>query len=415
MRLCIVTAEYAGVSSYTGGIGVQYADLAPELVRQGHDVHVVARGDGSSRVEHVDGVIVHLLAMAGVSGPLSDSRDLVGRSLAVDRLLRDIGPFDVLESADWQAECWSYSKRHTSGPLVTALHGSMLQRHLSSMSGLRKSSVAMRTVVQQRMEREQARRSDLLIAPTREALDEAVAGWRFAPGSGQVVPNMVDTARVRSLAERPTRVELPSGGPVVGYFGRLEVVKGVHILGEAMREVWTRWPSASLVLIGRDGRWKKSRMSERVRELAGSNADRVHLLDNLPHEQLFSVLSHVDVVALPSLWESFGNTAVEALAIGKPLVASDLGAFREYFESGQHGLSVPPGDAAALARALDRLIADPELAARCGEAGRTAADSFAVDAVSRLHAQTLARVAGRAARPALDGRAPATRLAQPIA
>jgi glycosyltransferase involved in cell wall biosynthesis len=78
----------------------------------------------------------------------------------------------------------------------------------------------------------------------------------------------------------------------------------------------------------------------------------------------------MDVFAMPSIWEGFGLVLLEAMAAGRPIVASRVATIPEVVLDGETGLLVPAGDPLALADALARLAADPDLASQFGEAGR---------------------------------------------
>jgi glycosyltransferase involved in cell wall biosynthesis len=126
---------------------------------------------------------------------------------------------------------------------------------------------------------------------------------------------------------------------------------------------------------------------------------RVRLLGHC--EQAAPFLAALDVLALPSFHEGFPNAVLEAMAAGLPVVASAVGGVPEQVLDGQTGLLVPPGDDAALARALARLFSDPPWAARLGCAGRDrVARQFTLQAMASrteaLYASLLAekRLAG---------------------
>jgi 2-deoxystreptamine N-acetyl-D-glucosaminyltransferase/2-deoxystreptamine glucosyltransferase len=89
------------------------------------------------------------------------------------------------------------------------------------------------------------------------------------------------------------------------------------------------------------------------------------------------VLAALDVLVLPSAYEEMGSVLVEAMAAGLPVVASAVGGIPEVVQDGVTGLLVPPGDADALAAALDRLVADPALRARLAAGARAHARRYA--------------------------------------
>jgi len=142
---------------------------------------------------------------------------------------------------------------------------------------------------------------------------------------------------------------------------RLVPEKGVHVAIAALQRARRPW---RLVVAG-DG----PELS-RLRELAAPLCDRVRFLGRVEPERLQSHVARATAVLAPSLWfETFGLTAIEAFAAGRPVVASRIGALPEIVVESA-GVCVPPGDANALAITLDVLAADPALGRRLGAAAR---------------------------------------------
>ena len=114
-----------------------------------------------------------------------------------------------------------------------------------------------------------------------------------------------------------------------------------------------------------------------------------------------ALLADLDLFVLPSLWEGFGLVLLEAMAAGRPVVASAVGPVPEVVADGETGLLVPPGDPEALARAVVRVLRHPNLAARLGRAGRARAEAhFGLDGmVARTDALYRELLAGRSVRP----------------
>ena len=376
MRLAIVTPEYAGVTAYTGGIGSQYAMMAPELVRQGHDVTVVTFSPNGPRSDERDGVRFELVSMpriVTIRPPVWAQRN----HAALTRL----GSPDVVLACEYGGGAWRYARGPRSAPLVSHLHSSTIQI-ASASHWLLRQRLLPATLMARVAERGQARHSDALLAPTRSILAWTRRLWGLPDVPAEVVPNVVEVARVRALGEGEPPAAFPSGGPVIAYFGRLETRKGVHILVRAMRDVWARVPDAQLALLGADNLWRGGTMSDHLRELVGASERRLHLLGPQPPERLFPALAAADVVALPSLWENFATAALETMALGRALVVTSGTGFDEFIQPDRDALMVPRGDASALAGALVRLLEEGELRNRLAVAAADAARSYDVAAVA---------------------------------
>jgi glycosyltransferase involved in cell wall biosynthesis len=94
--------------------------------------------------------------------------------------------------------------------------------------------------------------------------------------------------------------------------------------------------------------------------------DRLRFVGFVAHDRLPAVLAHADMLVLPSLYEELGTVLLEAMQAGLPVVASKTGGIPD----GVNGMFVPPGDPEALARAIDRLLADRDLACRLSEGAK---------------------------------------------
>jgi glycosyltransferase involved in cell wall biosynthesis len=223
--------------------------------------------------------------------------------------------------------------------------------------------------------------------------------------------NGVDVDRFRPAAERPPRT--------VFFAGRIAPDKGVHVLCDAFRAVRRRFPDAELVLVGPEApvpRDMQVALSDdplvrgldvfygrsylaALRERLGDDAGAVRFVGQVPVDEMPGRYDEATVVVLPSLEEGFGLPLVEAMAAGLPTVASRVGGMPEIVVGGETGFLVPPGDADALAEAIARVLADPELGRRLGAAGRVrAVERYSWDVIVEptvaLHRRLLALSAG---------------------
>jgi glycosyltransferase involved in cell wall biosynthesis len=158
-------------------------------------------------------------------------------------------------------------------------------------------------------------------------------------------------------AERRSRVRaslgIPYSAPLLINVGRQEYPKGQRHLLEAMARLAGLAPDAVLLIAGREGN-RTPELQRLHRELG--LGERVRFLGH--RADVPDLLAASDVFVFPSLFEGLGGAVIEAMALGLPVVASDIPALREVVESGRSGDLVPVGDAAALAERLDALLTD---------------------------------------------------------
>ena len=195
---------------------------------------------------------------------------------------------------------------------------------------------------------------------------------QMAPGKpGQlreVIPYGFDpSAFAWTDAARARRAELAKathGRPVIFTVGRHVYYKGFDVLIRALRSV-----DADLWIGGRGPLTESFRNAAREAGVA----DRVRFLGFVPDDELVAYYDACDVFCMPSTEraEQFGLVQLEAMHLGKPVVATRLGTGVEYVTlDGVTGLLAAPGDEAGLAQAIARLLADPALRARLGNAGQ---------------------------------------------
>lgn len=212
-----------------------------------------------------------------------------------------------------------------------------------------------------------------------------------------VVPNFVDEASFDAPVPRRAplldELRIPVDARVVGVVARLDPIKEHGTLLRAAAMLRTRWPSLHVVIVG-DG---ESRGSLEQMCAALGIADRVHFAGYRPN---IPNLNHAfDVAVLCSRSEGFPNTIVEAMAAGRPVVASQVGGIADAVIHGRTGLLVPAGDALAFAAAIATFLSNRDLAERMGDAGRRRArmEFDASSAIARLEAlyESLVAPSGR--------------------
>ncbi len=230
------------------------------------------------------------------------------------------------------------------------------------------------------------------VLPSRDFAQRVGTGAILQTSSAVIgVSGFVATAASRMLHLPKKRVfviyngvndpPLPSGRarsdePLLAAVGRLAREKGFDVLVDALSSV----PRCRLVFVG-DGP-ERSHLEARVRDLGLTG--RVEFLGQV--ERPWTSVCSPDLLVLPSRSEGMGLVLVEAMLAGIPVIATRVGGIPEIVLEGETGLLVPPDDASALARAIERLTSDPEKRRRMGERSRShATGRFTVEGMAKKY------------------------------
>jgi glycosyltransferase involved in cell wall biosynthesis len=232
------------------------------------------------------------------------------------------------------------------------------------------------------------RRADRIIAISRAVGRFLVEVEGAAAEKVEVIPYGLDAeAYERSAHPGIFRREIGARAePIVGFVGRLTRQKGVDVLLRAFADVEKRIPDARLVLAG-DGPDRPA-LAELARSLG---LRRVMFLGW--RGDIADIMADVSLLAVPSRWEGFGLVALEAMALGKPVVAARISALPEIVVPEETGLLVSSGSEVELAEALLSLISDSSRAGRMGQAGMARVRSvFPVERMAQRTAEIYRRV-----------------------
>ncbi|HSQ32341.1 MAG TPA: glycosyltransferase family 4 protein [Gemmatimonadaceae bacterium] len=206
----------------------------------------------------------------------------------------------------------------------------------------------------------------------------------------------VDPARFENRDGACIRARYAVGDrPVVGFVGRQDALKGVPTLIEAMGIVWRHLSDATLLIAGQTAH-REPIVSRMLAELPADDRAKVILIDDFADADAPSIFDACDVLALPSVEESFGMVMIEAWMCGKPVIGADIAPTRCVVDDGIDGLIAKPFDAADLAEKILDLLSDPEKRASFGKRGRAKAlERYTWDRVTDVWEATLQRAAAR--------------------
>jgi len=206
---------------------------------------------------------------------------------------------------------------------------------------------------------------------------------RIPAGNALVLPNAVDLKLFRPRSQPDPAAQLR-----VGFAGQWVPRKGIDHLLEAWRIVKSSRPAAELHLAGGAHLWKNTQATQLAEKTAAPvrqmEAQKLlHCVGAVPRSQMPQFWQSISVAVVPSLYEPFGLVALEAMACGVPVIATDVGGLREIVVQDESGILVPPGDAAALARAMMELLNDEPRRLRLARGARRRAECFSLDRRSR--------------------------------
>lgn len=356
----------------TGGMNVYVRELSRELGRMGVAVDVFTRSQNSAvprlvelgeraRVIHVRAGPEAPLERAHVHAHLEEFLDGVEAWRARHGLA-----YDLIHAHYWLSGAVALGLRARWGvPVVQMFHTlGRLKNAAVRWPGEREPALRLRE------ESRLAASVDRVVAATPFERRHLIRRCGLSPDRVVVVPCGVDTELFRPGLQEQARATLGLGpDPLVLYVGRIAPVKGLDTLLEAMARLPD--PRARLLVVGGEADEPRDGHEARLRRHAAGLGlgERARFVGSQPQERLRAYYVAADVTVLPSYYESFGMVALEAMACGRPVVASRVGGLLTTVRHGVTGFLVPDGDSGALARCLTTVLADPALRQRLGRQG----------------------------------------------
>lgn len=339
LRIAFATPEYVTEDYYDGGLANYVHRVATALAGMGHDIHVLTlSGTDDAEFAH-DGVTVHRIK----------SRRRWSRldfSINVYRALKRIDsqqPLHLVQFPNYSC-CGVVSMCRLRIPYV--LRASSYQPALNDAAGVTRT---LKVRMVEGLEALQFRLSRHVYAPS-HTLQRTLTEEARLPHV-----RVIRTPFYLETLDWDTSVHdrFLKGKPYVLFFGRFQLHKGFHTLARALPRVLTRYPDACAALVGRDmaSRLAPS-MAGYARAQCGDAADRIVVLDKLPHRQLYPVIAGARLVVLPSLIENLPNAGLEAMALGRAVIGTRGTGFEELITDEETGFLVTPNNPDALAETM---------------------------------------------------------------
>ena len=359
MRLLFISWEYP--PHVVGGIGKHVAELVPAFVALADESNAPFQLDlltphsgNAPAVEKLsEAVTVYRVETPSVNpldlfnSVIDNNRYLVTKA----RELHNSNPYSLIHVHEWlTASAGIELKQAWKVPLIATIHATERGRHHSHVPNETSREI-------NQLEWQVCFEAWRLIVCSSYMAGELARFFDVPLDKVTLIPNGVDVTPFESCsAERMRELKTryaPHGEKLLFYIGRITPEKGVQVLLQALPSIREKYPNVRLLVAGRNS----EQMQPLVDELGiGEAVDLLGFIDSETRECLYR---SVDAAVFPSLYEPFGIVALEAMAAGCNVIASDAGGLNEVVDHRRTGLTVRANDAQSIVWAVDQLFSDP--------------------------------------------------------
>ncbi len=342
----------------TGGMSVYIRELASELGKQGHLVDVYTRVHDPKDPQIMNlgqnAQLIHLRAGEEEINKLAMYSYLPDFACNLENFRKDNGRrYDLVFSHYWLSG-WvgKYLQRWWDVPHIIMFH---TLGAVKNTFGIGEDEAELRIET----ERDLARNCHRIITPTKREKEDLILHYNAPPERIGIVPCGVNLELFQPVDKKSARQKLGfTDDKIILFVGRIDPLKGIDQLIKAM----TYLPNAQglrLLIIGGDeySQYEIGQLQKLCRDL--KLQDSVTFLGLIKHEQMPYFYSAADVCVVPSYYESFGLVALESLACGTPVVATDVGDLRSVILEGETGYVVGENTPTLLADKVSLLLSKP--------------------------------------------------------
>ncbi len=209
--------------------------------------------------------------------------------------------------------------------------------------------------------------TDKIVAVSESIKKDIVRYDKIDPSKILVIPNGVDTERFNpegNFANIKEEFLIKDNDIVIGFVGRIVPAKGLEYLIDTLSYLKEEFKNLKLLIIG------EGSLVDGLKEKSKENNVNDSVIFTGRRRDIPDILSCIDIFVMPSIAEGLPNALLEAMAMGKPIVATEVGGIPEVIKNGSNGQLVPPRDPGALAMAIKEFIGNGQLATKMGQAAR---------------------------------------------
>ena len=352
MNIGILTWEFP--PRIVGGIARHCNGLARALAHNGHNVHVVTLDfPGAPIYEEINGIKVYRASTElGHPNFLTWAflfNHFLEKKLAVVSRKVD---FDVVHVHDWLTGFAGISFKHQmQKPLVSTIHGTEIGRAqgLHNPDSLTIDGIEWWTTYE----------ANKIIVTSASMKAEIQGHFHLPPEKIEIVPNGIDTKRYNASVDQSAvkgRYGVHPDEKLVLCVGRLVPQKGIEYLIRAVPQIARRYPNSKFIIVGEG--WLRGHLEYIARSTG--HQWKITFTGWIPDQELVALLNSADALVVPSIYEPFGIVALEGMAAGVPVVASDVGGLAEIVEHEHTGILAYSRSPESIAWAVGRVLSDPD-------------------------------------------------------
>jgi len=337
-----------------GGIARHCEGLAKALVQQNHEVHLFTLDfPGSPNYEEMDGVKVYR-ASTELGHPNFLTWVLLFNHFLTKRMadVTQSIDFDVMHVHDWLAAFSGISFKHyLKKPMVLTVHSTEVGRAqgLHSPDSFSINGIEWWAMYE----------ANRVIVCSQSMKNEICGHFNLPLDKVDVIPNAIDATKYQTSVDRGSvrqRYGVGYGEKLILCVGRLVPQKGIEYFIRAIPHIAKRYPEAKFIIVGEG--WSRDILEAEARA-SGQNR-KIQFTGFASDQEVISLMTSADVLVVPSVYEPFGIVALEGMATGVPVVASQVGGLSEVIEHDRTGLFVFPRSPESIAWGIDRVLSDPD-------------------------------------------------------
>ncbi|MBF0622662.1 MAG: glycosyltransferase family 4 protein [Magnetococcales bacterium] len=381
MKICYISREYPPETDW-GGIATYVHEIAQGMVAHGFEVTVISQAVQKESTQRVDGITVHRV----LPDNLFERLPLMWRfkqhfpafSYAAARKFKEIyktEQFDLVESAECDADSLFVHFQTKKPPVLVRFHLSKkFIDHINGQPNKHKST--------HWAERQVLKRADYFSSPSRALVDRQFELFSMDSRPVTVIPNPIDTDL---FAPDPSLKE----DDHLLYVGRLQYLKGVDLIAEALPILCEQRPKLRCTFLGGDTDYKEGVTWKRhiLNIVPDQFHNRLHF-DMVSRRSLIQWYNRASLAIFPSRWENFPYVLLESMSTGTPAAITAVGGMPEIVTPGKDGLIIPDHTPEAVISTVLEGFTNPEQLRKMGQHARDKiVQHYGIDSVAQSMAQ----------------------------